>query len=173
MLMEVIGSASRLSTDKLVCRHLLSVGIWSLDSATPHHFPYPAHEVARQKENISGARREILLACSSSYIQNSKTKSRLAMEQICALLAQSIKQGVSRRAVNAGLIEEILWEPGGGHDRNITSPQAMQNAITYIHMNPVRKELCTNILEYKWSSARTLVLGEIGEIDVDGSDWLS
>jgi hypothetical protein len=98
------------------------------------------------------------------YLQN---------EQICALLAQSIKQGVSRRAVNAGLIKEILWEPGRGHDRNITSPQAMQSAIGYIHMNPVRKELCTNILEYKWSSARTLVLGEIGEIDVDGSDWLS
>jgi putative transposase len=88
-------------------------------------------------------------------------------------ILKSMKQGVSRRAVNAGLIKEILWEPGGGHDRNITSPQAMQNAIGYIHMNPVRKELCTNILEYKWSSARTLVLGEIGEIDVDGSDWLS
>lgn len=84
------------------------------------------------------------------------------MEQICALLAQSIKQGVSRRALNAGSIQEILWEPGEGHDWNITSPKAMQNAITYIHMNPVRKQLCTNILEYKWSSARTLVLGEKG-----------
>jgi putative transposase len=83
-----------------------------------------------------------------------------------------MKQGVSRRAVNAGLIQEVLWEPGRGHDRNITSHEARQHAIGYIHLNPVRKELCTDILEYKWSSARTLVVGEVGDIDVDGSESL-
>jgi putative transposase len=74
--------------------------------------------------------------------------------------------------LNAGLIQEILWEPGGGHDRNITSHEARLNAIGYIHMNPVRRELCTDILDYKWSSARTLAVGEVGDIDVDGSESL-
>jgi REP element-mobilizing transposase RayT len=84
-------------------------------------------------------------------------------------MLKSIKQGVSRRALNAGLIDEILWEPGGGHDRNIVTSESRQNAISYIHMNPVRKELCTDIIDYRWSSARSFELGERGEIDVIGS----
>jgi putative transposase len=88
--------------------------------------------------------------------------------QIADIL-KSIKQGVSRRALNAGLIDDILWEPGGGHVRNISTSEARQNMISYLHMNPVRKELCTDIIEYRWSSARAFELGEKGEIDVVGS----
>jgi putative transposase len=84
-------------------------------------------------------------------------------------ILKSIKQGVSRRALNAKLIDEILWEPGGGHDKSITTQKARQNALNYIHMNPVRKSLCSDILEYRWSSARSVLFGEESEIEVDGN----
>jgi putative transposase len=84
-------------------------------------------------------------------------------------ILKSIKQGVSRRAVNAGLIDDVLWELGGGHDRNIFTEEVRANAISYIHMNPVRKGLCSDMIDYRWSSARAVLFGEQGEIEVDGS----
>ncbi|MEI7575404.1 MAG: transposase [Armatimonadota bacterium] len=84
-------------------------------------------------------------------------------------ILKSIKQGVSRRALIAGLIQDVLWEPGGGHDRNIFTEEARANAINYIHFNPVRKGLCSDIMEYRWSSARSILLDEAGEIEVDRS----
>ena len=84
-------------------------------------------------------------------------------------ILKSIKQGVSRRALNAGLIDDVLWEPGGGHDRNIFEEDARANAINYIHLNPVRKGLCSDMMEYRWSSARAVLLDEEGEIEVDRS----
>ena len=88
--------------------------------------------------------------------------------QISKIL-KAIKQGVSRKAMNLKLVEDGLWERGGGHDRNIASGHVRLNAIRYIHLNPVRKELCEDIMEYRWSSARALHLGEPGEIQIDGS----
>jgi REP element-mobilizing transposase RayT len=84
-------------------------------------------------------------------------------------ILKSIKQGVSRRALNAGLIQDVLWEPGGGHDRNIFTEESRANAINYIHMNPVRKGLCSDMIEYRWSSARAVLLDDEGEIGVDRS----
>ena len=84
-------------------------------------------------------------------------------------ILKSIKQGVSRRALNAGLIDDVLWEPGGGHDRNIFEEDARANDINYIHLNPVRKGLCSDMMEYRWSSARAVLLDEEGEIEVDRS----
>lgn len=81
---------------------------------------------------------------------------------------KSIKQGVTRRAVNAGLIDDVLWEPGGGHDRNIITEDSRLKAMRYVHLNPVRKELCSDIFEYRWSSARSVILDEPGEIEIDG-----
>ena len=46
------------------------------------------------------------------------------------------------------------WQEGPGDDRNLESPQAIQAAINYIHVNPVRRNLCQRAIEWKWSSAR-------------------
>ena len=70
---------------------------------------------------------------------------------------------MSRRALNAGLIHDVLWEPGGGHDRNIFAEELRSNAINYIHMNPVRKGLCSDMIEYRWSSVRAILLDEEGD----------
>ena len=84
-------------------------------------------------------------------------------------ILKSVKQGVSRRALNAGLIQDVLWEPGGGHDRNIFTEKSRANAINYIHMNPVCEGLCSDMIEYRWSSARAVLLDEKGAIEVDRS----
>jgi len=45
------------------------------------------------------------------------------------------------------------WQEGGGYDRNFTSRRAIENAIDYIHLNPVRRGLVDRPQDWKWSSA--------------------
>ena len=44
-----------------------------------------------------------------------------------------------------------------------------EDAIRCVHLNPVSKGLCSDMIEYRWSSARAVLLDEQGEIEVDGS----
>ena len=46
------------------------------------------------------------------------------------------------------------WQEGPGYDRNLETRAAMQAAINYIHLNPVRRKLCETAIQWKWSSAR-------------------
>ena len=56
-----------------------------------------------------------------------------------------------------------LWQEGGGYDRNLFEPAAVENSINYIHLNPVRRKLVKKAVDWKWSSARFYLLGEIDE----------
>ena len=47
-----------------------------------------------------------------------------------------------------------FWQPGGGHDRNITERNYIAAAARYIHANPVRRALAATPTDYRWSSAR-------------------
>ena len=47
-----------------------------------------------------------------------------------------------------------FWQEGPGYDRNLYSPAAIQASIDYIHMNPVKRGLCKQIIDWKWSSSR-------------------
>ena len=47
-----------------------------------------------------------------------------------------------------------FWQEGPGFDRNIFSPRALAASLDYIHMNPVKRNLCQKAVDYKWSSAR-------------------
>ncbi len=51
-----------------------------------------------------------------------------------------------------------FWQEGGGYDRNLYSPAAIEAAIDYIHLNPVRKGLCKSATDWEWSSARYYLL---------------
>jgi putative transposase len=44
------------------------------------------------------------------------------------------------------------WQEGPGYDRNLETEAAVLAAIDYIHMNPVRRKLCTRAIDWKWSS---------------------
>ncbi|MBD3297987.1 MAG: hypothetical protein GF341_04970 [candidate division Zixibacteria bacterium] len=47
-----------------------------------------------------------------------------------------------------------FWQEGGGYDRNLFDWDTIERAIDYIEMNPVRRGLVTDPLDWKWSSAR-------------------
>lgn len=47
-----------------------------------------------------------------------------------------------------------FWLEGPGFDRNFFSKQAVESAVNYIHLNPVKRKLSSESREWKWSSAR-------------------
>jgi putative transposase len=47
-----------------------------------------------------------------------------------------------------------FWQEGAGYDRNLREYKSVNAAVTYIHANPVRKNLCGRPVDWKWSSAR-------------------
>ena len=47
-----------------------------------------------------------------------------------------------------------FWQEGPGYDRNLSSKEAILGAIDYFHLNPVRRGLVAQGIDWKWSSAR-------------------
>ena len=47
-----------------------------------------------------------------------------------------------------------FWQEGPGYDRNLSTESAVQAAIDYIHLNPVRRGLVEKAHDWKWSSSR-------------------
>jgi putative transposase len=47
-----------------------------------------------------------------------------------------------------------FWQEGGGYDRNLRTEAAVMAAIDDIHANPVRRGLCQEPADWRWSSAR-------------------
>ena len=47
-----------------------------------------------------------------------------------------------------------FWQAGGGYDRNMTSVPMINEAVQYIHENPVRRGLVSHPSEWRYSSAR-------------------
>ncbi len=50
-----------------------------------------------------------------------------------------------------------FWQEGPGFDRNLYNPKSTEAAMEYIHLNPVRRKLCRQAVDWKWSSARFLL----------------
>jgi len=46
-----------------------------------------------------------------------------------------------------------FWQRGGGFDLNLWTPAKIWEHIDYIHANPVRRGLCVNPEDWRWSSA--------------------
>lgn len=87
-------------------------------------------------------------------------------------LLRAIKRPVSYRikaqlsASNSPLLSQLtiqqrpgvmtfrFWQDGGGYDRNLTEVRSVLAAIDYLHLNPVRRELCQRSTDWRWSSAR-------------------
>ena len=53
-----------------------------------------------------------------------------------------------------GVYRFRFWQEGGGYDRNLRSVKSVEAAVTYIHENPVRRQLCETAADWRWSSAR-------------------
>jgi len=65
-----------------------------------------------------------------------------------------------------------FWQAGGGYDRNIYKAESLKKAIDYIHMNPVRKGLVKNPVDWKWSSARFWIKDEDDPLRMDIPEML-
>ena len=63
--------------------------------------------------------------------------------------------------------ERLFWQSGGGYDRNIETAKALLVMIEYIHLNPVRRGLATQAVDWRWSSAAWYELGQPGAILLD------
>lgn len=62
-----------------------------------------------------------------------------------------------------GKVAFRFWQEGPGHDRNMRNDQAISDAIDYVHLNPVRRGLCSSADEWRWSSARQYMTRVPGE----------
>ena len=100
---------------------------------------------------------------------------------VIARICRRMKEPVSRRVLDEwsgecpdrldpprradltnGQVPRRFRQPGGGYDRNLHNPDAIERAIDYIEWNPVRRGLVADPLHWTWSSARA----RVGETDV-------
>lgn len=97
-------------------------------------------------------------------------------------ILQHIKEPVARaitkhlRASHDALLDRLtdgdsvrVWQRGGGHDRNITTRDALAHAAGYIHANPVRRELCAQPEDWAWSSARWHAGDRAGPVQIEAA----
>lgn len=63
-----------------------------------------------------------------------------------------------------------FWQEGGGYDRNLFDWAVIERAIEYIDMNPVRRGLVSDPLQWRWSSARSRAGETEVPFHVDGFD---
>ena len=66
-----------------------------------------------------------------------------------------------------GTISYRFWQRGGGYDENLFNPRKVWEKIHYIHMNPVRRELCETPESWPWSSAAAYETGTCHPIRID------
>ena len=71
-------------------------------------------------------------------------------------------------------IETSFWQSGGGYDRNIVKEKTLLEMIDYIHLNPVRKRLVAQAIEWHWSSAGQYLGEQSCPLRVDSipPEWL-
>lgn len=72
----------------------------------------------------------------------------------CLIEARSPLLGRLTIRERPGVERFRFWQEGGGYDRNLRTEPAVLAAIEYIHLNPVRRGLCSRAARWRWSSAR-------------------
>ena len=109
-----------------VCLH---AGARSSAGASTHARIESGRLLAKTKQPTSKAIKQILLDCRSPLVETLTVQERPGKHCF------------------------RFWQEGPGFDRNIYSPQALAASMDYIHLNPVKRGLCDNCTNWKWSSA--------------------
>jgi putative transposase len=60
-----------------------------------------------------------------------------------------------------------FWQRGGGYDRNIRSAREAHEELDYMHLNPIRRKLVTQLEDWPWSSWRAWEEGIDEPIAID------
>jgi len=98
-------------------------------------------------------------------------------------ILQAVKQPFARRAIallrriHSVELEKLetgqrkvpfrFWQAGGGHDRNLYTPNLIATELDYIHKNPIRRGLVNNPTDWPWSSASAWMLNVQGPVPID------
>lgn len=64
-----------------------------------------------------------------------------------------------------------FWQAGPGYDKNIWTLEKAVEKANYCHRNPVTRGLVTDPAEWKWSSYRSLELGEMEGAPLAVNSW--
>jgi len=107
-----------------------------------------------------------------------------AMRRILAALKRPVAEAARRHLLAAGdrtWIDRLTVEypsrkvfrflqPGGGYDQNIFKTKTVVAVMDYVHLNPVRRGLVRDPLDWPWSSARFWAGDEKVPIRMDHPD---
>jgi putative transposase len=99
-------------------------------------------------------------------------------------ILQAIKRPFARRVIrrwrelHAPVLNRIVqpsgafrfWLRGGGYDSNVESPELLWVMIEYTHLNPVRRGLVLDPIEWRWSSASWYEGLSAGPVTIDPID---
>ena len=123
----------------------------SIDAATERHgyrlaafvfMPEHVHLVVyplRQADHVDA----LLRAIKRPFAY--RIKNELVQSQSRLLRRLTIRQ-------RPGVTTFRYWQEGPGYDRNLTTPAAALSAIDYVHLNPVRRGLAKEAVDWKWST---------------------
>lgn len=128
---------------------------WLADAVTlacdKHHFDVWAYVFMPEHVHLLACPRSEAYDVSKflATIKQSVTHKALAFvrEQAPAFLSHMLDEQPNGRR------HHRFWQRGPGCDRNIWSDKALLAEIDYIHVNPVRRNLCERPEQWKWSSA--------------------
>jgi putative transposase len=101
------------------------------------------------------------------FVQPSRHEVRidLLLKSIKAPFSSRVRRHLEEADAGSPLLDEWIvrerpgvygfrfWQEGGGYDRNLKTEAAIMAAIAYIHDNPVRRGLCREPADWRWSSA--------------------
>ncbi len=85
-----------------------------------------------------------------------------------ATAIQMLKQLVARKLPRRKSLEPF-WLPRY-HDFNVFTERKRIEKLRYLHRNPVERKLVANPEDWKWSSFRHYMFGELGTVEIE-SQW--
>ena len=87
--------------------------------------------------------------------------------RILSTAIQMLKQIVSRRLRRGS--KDPFWQ-SRYYDRNVNTAREFENALQYIHRNPVKRGLCSQPEDWPWSSFLHHATGLEGVVEIE-SGW--
>jgi putative transposase len=100
-----------------------------------------------------------------------RTKEPVSRQAVEFLKRESPEWLPRIRVPRGDSFEHHFWQPGRGHDRNITKGRTLLRMVDYLHMNPVRRGLVEYARDWKWSSAGWFEGRPLNDLRPDPIPW--
>ena len=123
--------------DQAVERHRYRLVAFVYMPEHVHLLVYPTREASPVADLLTSIKRPV----------SHRIKQALAASRSPMLQRLTIQQ-------RPGVSTFRFWQEGPGYDRNITESVVALAVVDYIHLNPVRRKLCQQAADWRWSTAR-------------------